>query len=69
MRRAVAGHPFTKSGIEIAIWDILGKAAGLPIYRLLGGAVRRQYPDQDVRFGSGSRTSSRIGYLGDEKRA
>jgi L-alanine-DL-glutamate epimerase-like enolase superfamily enzyme len=40
MRRAVAGHPFTKSGIELALWDILGKAAGLPVYRLLGGAVR-----------------------------
>ncbi len=25
------------SGIEIAIWDILGKAAGLPIHQLLGG--------------------------------
>lgn len=40
MRRAVAGHPFTKSGIEIALWDILGKSCGLPVYRLLGGAVR-----------------------------
>jgi L-alanine-DL-glutamate epimerase-like enolase superfamily enzyme len=40
MRRSVAGHAFTKSGIEIALWDILGKAAGLPVYRLLGGAIR-----------------------------
>src|SRR4051812_4326537 len=26
MRRAVAGNPFTKSGLEIALWDILGKS-------------------------------------------
>src|SRR6478736_6942887 len=44
MRRAVAGHPFTKSGIEIALWDLLGKAAGLPVYRLLGGPVRDRVP-------------------------
>lgn len=44
MRRAVAGHPFTKSGIEIALWDILGKSVGLPVYRLLGGAVRDRVP-------------------------
>ena len=44
MRRAVAGHPFTKSGIEIALWDILGKSVGLPVYRLLGGAVRNRVP-------------------------
>ena len=44
MRRALAANPFTKSGIEIALWDILGKCAGLPVYRLLGGAVRRRIP-------------------------
>jgi len=28
------------SGIEIALWDIMGKAVGQPIYKLLGGACR-----------------------------
>ena len=28
------------SGIDIALWDLAGKAAGLPIHKLLGGACR-----------------------------
>ena len=28
------------SGIELALWDILGKSLGVPVWRLLGGKVR-----------------------------
>jgi L-alanine-DL-glutamate epimerase-like enolase superfamily enzyme len=44
MRSALAGHPFTKAALEMALWDILGKVAGLPVYRLLGGPVRAFVP-------------------------
>src|SRR5215813_12318341 len=36
------------SAVEIALWDILGQALGVPIYKLLGGAARhriRMYKD------------------------
>lgn len=37
MDAALKGHPYVKSGIDIACWDILGKATGLPVSLLLGG--------------------------------
>ena len=37
MDAALKGHPYVKSGIDIACWDILGHAAGLPVCTLLGG--------------------------------
>ena len=37
MDRAMRGHPYVKSAIDMACWDILGKSAGLPVATLLGG--------------------------------
>lgn len=37
MDAALKGHPYVKSGIDIACWDILGQFAGLPVCELLGG--------------------------------
>ena len=39
------GFPSTIiSGIDIALWDLRGKALGVPIYSLLGGALRSKIP-------------------------
>ena len=37
MDAALKGHPYVKSGLDIACWDILGQVAGLPVCTLLGG--------------------------------
>jgi L-rhamnonate dehydratase len=39
-RRGIALHAL--SGIDIALWDIAGKAAGKPVHELLGGAKRKK---------------------------
>jgi cis-L-3-hydroxyproline dehydratase len=59
MDAALNGHPYVKSGIDIACWDILGKATGLPVCMLMGGrfgdavqlyrAISQESPEEMAR--------------------
>jgi len=56
MDAALKGHPYVKSGIDIACWDILGQSCGMPACELLGGrygkdvvlyrAISQESPEQ-----------------------
>ena len=37
MDHAMRGHPYVKSALDMACWDILGKTSGQPVVKLLGG--------------------------------
>src|SRR5579875_749944 len=39
MHGAIAGHPYAKSGLDIACWDAFGSMTGLPVAALLGGVA------------------------------
>lgn len=39
--RPMTGH-FAFAGIDMALWDLCGKACGQPLYRLFGGALREE---------------------------
>ncbi len=51
------------SAVEIALWDLAGKAYGVPIYQMLGGRFRdkvRVYCDTDAEKPSGTETGKRL---------
>jgi len=47
------------SGVDLALWDLIGNALGMPVYRLLGGATKDRIPayctgndmEQHIQFG------------------
>jgi galactonate dehydratase len=54
------------SGIEIALWDLAGKALELPIYQLLGGRFRdrvRMYCDSDMDDPMGSEADRKLQWI------
>jgi L-alanine-DL-glutamate epimerase-like enolase superfamily enzyme len=44
MDAVLKGHPYVKSGIDIACWDLLGQTASLPVAALLGGRYGDDFP-------------------------
>ncbi|HTO88139.1 MAG TPA: cis-3-hydroxy-L-proline dehydratase [Thermoanaerobaculia bacterium] len=65
MDALLKGHPYVKAGIDVACWDILGQAAGLPVAALLGGrygddfvlyrAISQETPEEMARKVAGYR--------------
>lgn len=56
-RMGVAMHAI--SGVDLAIWDLIGKALGMPVYKLIGGETKLRIPayctandiEQHIEFG------------------
>jgi L-alanine-DL-glutamate epimerase-like enolase superfamily enzyme len=53
MDAATVAHPYAKAAVEIALWDLLGKLVGQPLYVLLGGGDPSPVPVKYV-IGMGS---------------
>jgi muconate cycloisomerase len=52
MEEALSDSHFARAGLEMALWDIVGKELGQPLYNLLGGPVRESIPlSYSIPFG------------------
>ena len=53
-------EPRLRSGLEMAMWDLCGKAAGVPVAKLLGGIIR---PEVELAACMGIQTYERAGEI------
>ena len=56
-------QPEAIAGVDIALWDVLGKVAGLPIHQLLGGKRRDSVRVYASIGGGGASTPNRMAEL------
>lgn len=69
MDAALRGHPYVKSAVDVACWDLLGKSTNLPLHTLLGGAQQEEVSlyraisqDEPTRMAASIRTYRGEGY-------
>jgi L-alanine-DL-glutamate epimerase-like enolase superfamily enzyme len=48
MDRHITGNTSAKAGVDIALYDIIGKAMGVPLYQVLGGRVNEVETDVTI---------------------
>src|SRR5262249_43786831 len=40
----IRGHNMARGGLEVAVWDLEARRAGMPLWRQIGGGARREIP-------------------------
>ena len=66
MDAVIAANPYAKAAVEMALWDIAGKAAGLPLAELWGGRVRERVAVKFVVSGPSERAGDMARQVLDE---
>src|SRR4029077_5943386 len=64
MDTRLLGHAYAKSAVDVACWDLAGRAAGVPLTTLLGGRRLESYPlYAAIPLGSADRMASEVDRL------